>query len=279
MKKETIKRILNLIKTILTNFISIAISFLLCLNAGVALGNLGFEKAQIKLADEARINNEYEVSVKWYNKVASHDDQYSAYAHLAIAEIYSLEIANKEYEIAFQEYQKALNKSNDYLVLNSCMHFIIQQVKIEMSAEEPQSKNINILDGDHISFVVEVVNKMNETEPDKFSNLDISFPLNESDVKNIFLNNQMITRTTREFQYVETVVSKESGLAYSGDDRKLVYIDSWAEPISSTSSSYNVFYKYYKYKAVATKTKMSAISAFDEILEPQDRIYLSQLAF
>lgn len=279
MKKETKKRILNSIGTILLNFVSIALSFLLCSNAYIALGNLGFEKSQIKLADEARINNEYNDSVKWYNKVASHDDQYSPYAHLAIAEIYSLEIANKEYEIAFQEYQKALNRSNDYLVLNSCMHFIIQQVKMEMSAEEPQSKNINILDDNHISFVVEVVNKINETDQSKFSNLDIHFPLDKNDVKDIFLNNQLITKTTHELQYVETIVSKESGLYYSGNDEKLVYVDSWAEPISSTSSCYNVFYKYYKYKAVETKTKISAICAFEEILYPQDRIYLSQLAF
>lgn len=279
MKKETIKRILNLIKNILTNFISIAISFLLCLNAGVALGNLGFEKAQIKLADEARINNEYEASVKWYNKVASHDDQYSAYAHLAIAEIYSLEIANKEYEIAFQEYQKALNKSNDYLVLNSCMHFIIQQVKIEMSAEEPQSKNINILDGDHISFVVEVVNKMNETEPDKFSNLDISFPLDKNDVENIFLNNQMIEKTINKWEFDSTLVSEHAGLEYVNKKEKLIAVDSWQELVSKHCASVNTYYRYDRYKLKQETVNISGIKAFEDALEPQDRIYLRQLAF
>lgn len=280
-KEKRRKKVLKFLKEIATTSLSIIISVLFCLNSNIVLGNLGIESYQIKLADESRISNEYNESIIWYEKITKKNNEISPYAHLALGEIYSLEITNKEYALAFEEFEQAFSQSNDLLIMNSCLHFIIQQIEIKTNIENIQAsnKNIDILDEDHIDFVVDVFNKTNEINPDFFSDLEIDFPVDSNAIIEIFECQNFIKKATNNWEYVSTITSHDSGLAYESNDEKIVYVDSWKELVDEASFTTITYYKYYRYKLNEQSIILPATEAVESILNPQERIYLGQLGY
>ncbi|CCY68355.1 unknown [Clostridium sp. CAG:678] len=280
-KEKRRKKVLKFLKEIATTSLSIIISVLFCLNSNIVLGNLGIESYQIKLADEARISNEYNESIIWYEKITKKNDEFSPFAHLALGEIYSLEITNKEYERAFEEFEQAFNQSNDPLIMNSCLHFIIQQIEQKTNFEyiQASNKNIDILDENHIDFVVNVFNKANEINPGLFSNLEIDFPVDRNAIFEIFEHKNLIKKTTTNWEYVSTITSHDGGLAYVENNEKIVLVDSWSELVDELSFTTIIYYKYYRYKLNEQSMLLPATEAIESILNPQERIYLGQLGY
>lgn len=273
------KCLLGALKEIIVTAISIIISVLFCLNAEMALGNLGIESYQIKLADNARMDNEYNESINWYEKIAKRNDEFSPFAHLALGEIYSLEITNKEYQRAFEEFEQALNESDSPLIMNSCLHFIIQQIENKTSYESIQvaDKNIDILDEDHIDFVVNVFNKANEIEPEFFSSLEIDFPVDSNTIIEMFEHKNSIKKTITNWKYVSTITDHDSGLAFEDNNEKVVFVDSWKELVDEFSFTTVTYYKYYRYKLNKQSMLLPATDAIESILMPQERVYLGEI--
>lgn len=271
------KKIFDFLKSILSLSVSIIIATVFCTNTEVVLGNLGSLKGQIELADNARLNNEYSESIKWYNKVAKKDSNYAPYAHLAIAEIYSLELENKNYERALEEYRYAVYQSTDIQILNSAICFVIQQ--IELTRENP-SFAVDLLNEQNINFIVDIMNKMNEVEPNRFSSLPISFPVNAEDVKTIFSSETQYEILQYKWEYVSTITSDQSNLSYTNDAEKVMLVDSWEEWADSTCFSTIRIYKYYRYKKVQYNSyEINSLTAIQRLLDTQKPIFLKQLHF
>ena len=55
-----------------------------------------------------------------------------------------------------------------------------------------------------------------------------------------------------KWEYVSTKISYDNDLAFSTDDEKLVFIESWQEPTCDTCYTTVTVYKYWRYKKVAT---------------------------
>ena len=265
-------------KTILF-ILSIVISALFCLNANIFWGNLGFLNTQIELADDARLNNEYNESITWYNKIVKNDSDYAPYAHLAMAEIYSLELANKNYDKALEEYKCAISGSDDVQILNSAMHFILQQITFQN--DKTTDFAIDFLDNENINFVVDVMNRLNETDPKRFSSLPIDFPIEKNDIRYIFSPETKYEEKTYTWEYVSTITDYRSNLAYINDTEKVILVDSWEEILEPlTSFAPRTVYKYYRYNKVETENyEISPIIAIQRILDPQKPIPLKELYF
>lgn len=272
------KYILTFAKETISLILSTTISVLLCLNANVLLGNLGFLKVQIKLADEARMNNSYSESIKWYNDIIKKDTAYTLYAHLALAEIYSTELENKNYDKAFEEYKLATGNGNNIQILNSAMTFILHQVDLQQKGIT--RVYIDFFSDENIDFVVEVMNKIYEIEPNRFSSLPINFPIERNTARDIFSAEKHFTFAQYQWEYVTTITSDRSNLAYTNDTEKILFVDSWEELTDEFSFSTIRIYKYYKYKKVETGSyEISSIKAIQRTLNPQKQIFLTQLNF
>lgn len=271
------KKIFDFLKSILSLSVSIIIATVFCTNTEVVLGNLGSLKVQIELADNARLNNEYSESIKWYNKVAKKDSNYAPYAHLAIAEIYSLELENKNYERALEEYKYAVYQSTDIQIFNSAICFVIQQ--IELTRENPNFA-IDFFNEQNIIFVVDIMNRMNAVDPNRFSSLPISFPVNAEDVKTIFSFETQYEVLQYKWEYVSTITSDQSNLSYTNDTEKVMLVDSWEELVDSTCFSTIRIYEYYRYKKVQYDSyKINSLDAVQRVLDTQKPIFLKQLHF
>ncbi len=279
IKKHNVKKgILKSIGFIMEQVIAILISVLFCLNANIIFGNLGHTNTQIKLADDARMKNDYSESLIWYEKIAKKNNEYSPYAYLAIAEIYSTELENKEYSKALEAFQNACKNCNDISIYNSCMHFILQQIHLSNNGE----KNIDILNSDNVNFVVNTMNKINELSPQSFLIMDIVFPLDSSDVLKFFTEKDKIKLNYRQYMYDSTRIDTKAGLQYVNENEKLVFVEQWQErinPSNPADASVVTYYKYFHYTTKTVNKELSPIDAVYSILTEQNRIYLSQLNF
>lgn len=272
------KHILKFTQQTISLIISTIISALFCLNANIFFANLGILKVQIELADEARISNSYNESIKWYSEISKRDNDYAPYAHLALAEIYSIELANKNYDKAFEEYKFAITKSSDIKILNSAMIFILQQITLKEN--DPSSIAIDFTKDDNINFIVDVMNKINETEPNTFSTLPITFPVAKEDIVNIFFKVKRFNVIEYKWEYTSTITSYQSNLAYTNDSEKVLLADWWEESTDDLSFSLVKIYKYYKYKKVeAGSYEISSTEAIRKVLKPQEQVFLKQLSF
>lgn len=272
------KHILKFTQQTISLIISTIISALFCLNVNIFFANLGILKVQIELADEARISNSYNESIKWYSEISKRDNDYAPYAHLALAEIYSIELANKNYDKAFEEYKFAITKSSDIKILNSAMIFILQQITLKEN--DPSSIAIDFTKDDNINFIVDVMNKINETEPNTFSTLPITFPVAKEDIVNIFFKVKRFNVIEYKWEYTSTITSYQSNLAYTNDSEKVLLADWWEESTDDLSFSLVKIYKYYKYKKVeAGSYEISSTEAIRKVLKPQEQVFLKQLSF
>lgn len=277
-KKNWDNKIKNLIKGIIVQSLSIIISALFCINANIFLGNLGHLKTLIKLADEARLNNEYSESITWYTKIANKDSNYAPYAHLAMAEIYSLELANKNYDKAYEEYKYAINDTQDIQIFNSAMNFIFNQISLKNSGSINLA--IDFYNDENIDFVVNVMNRINEMDSKKFSSLPINFPIDKENVKYYLSPDTKFEIKQYQWEYVSTITDTSSTLAYTNDTYKVMLVDWTLEPIDDFSFGTVMIYKYYKYKKVEKGSyEIDSLVAIHNRFEVQKPIQLRELNF
>ena len=53
-----------------------------------------------------------------------------------------------------------------------------------------------------------------------------------------------------KWTYKSTITSRDGGLAYVGDDEKIVLVESWSEPTCETCATTVIVYKYYRYASL-----------------------------
>lgn len=265
------------IELVITNVISIVLSVFFCFNSALPLAGIGISKYQIQIAYESRLTGDFSESVKWYKKLANKGNKYSPYAYLSIAEIYSSEVGVKRYEEAFQNYRNAEANSDDIIILNLCMNFIVQQIDLFNSGQDEDC--INLLDDEHVDFIVDVMNKISEVSPSTFSCLNIEFPLNKNDVVMIFDVNQTLNKTVESWEYISTKITEKPGLQFVGDDKKRVLVRQWAEPSGCLDGTMIVWYKYYDYEKVIETLVMPSLDAISSVFEYEEKLFLGQSDF
>ena len=246
--------------SVLEHVFAIVLSVVFCLNAEMALANLGFENYQTKLADDARVKNEYVDSLNWYEKIAKKDNHLSPYAQLAMAEIYANELPNKNYILALGNYREAIVDCKDIRILKSAMNFIINQ--ISLLRENGYSSAINVLSVENVDFVIDVVNKIYEFDPYSFFFFSKFIPATRDNIE-LFFDTQYNTSVDKtSWEYVSTLTSDKSNLAFANDEEQLILVDSWLEDISIDSASKVTVYKYFRYK---TRKESLSVNMFGEI--------------
>ena len=65
-----------------------------------------------------------------------------------------------------------------------------------------------------------------------------------------------------KWTYKSTITSRDGGLAYVGDDEKIVLVKSWSEPTCETCATTVIVYKYYRYEKTANSYSYSC-DAYD----------------
>lgn len=260
-KTEIIKYLIGLF----LNIISIVLTLVMCTNYTSILAHLGFEKSQIRYADQCRTNYDITNALEYYEIIGDNDSKYAPYANLACAQIHN---EQQQYEKAYEFYQKAV-VSNDIRVLSSCMEFVINQINYTTNTKEGA---VNLFEDENIQFVVELMNKINEISPSTFKNYEINFPVDKSFVNEYLNPDSKITINKAYWKYDYTLVDTDGSLAYVNDEERLDYVTSWAELLQSSSFEIVAKYKYYHYvletenKEVLTlKTIQNSLSKYRTI--------------
>ena len=233
---------------------------------------MGFEKQLIKLADEARIQNNYSESLNWYKKIAKKDNEYSPYAYLAIGEILSNEIDYKSYDVAYDAFKKAVDLSDNIDILNSTLNFVLQQIKLIQS--EPEGNAINMLSNDNVDFVTNLLNKINSISPKQFEFIDVVFPLTAESTQDFFNQDGKIKQYYYKWEYISTLTSYNGNEAFVGDEEKLVLVDQWQELVSTSSFSTVTVYKYYRYKKVVFYEELTPLEVLQRTYSINDRYFI-----
>lgn len=276
--KLTIKSVLFILEQI----IAITLSVVICVNATTALGYLNIGNNRLKLADQLRQDNSYAESINWYKKIANSKrksfQKYKPYANLALAEIYSEELDNVDYKLALDFYKDATKDINnmDVRIYKSFLRFAANQINMYQPLNE---ECINIYSTEFVQLIVESINGIYESTPDVFSNYDLEFPLNDHRTRELFDIETTISKTTTEWKYVSTIVSKDAGLSKVKDDEKILLADSWQERADNYSASVNTYYKYYRYKSYSKTENISGLDFIREIAGTKSNIYLTSLQF
>lgn len=272
------KSIPHIISSILSIVISVALSFAFCTNYLELFLNWGCEKAQIQLADSSRKNNDYDTAITNYERIMKRNDSYYPYACIALAEINYKDLQSPNYNAAFEYYKKAIDKSDDIYVLSSAMRFIINQIDLyeQYGQSDEDEKPVDFID-ENSEFAAKLFNKINNTYPEIFKNCDLSFPVDEDDVFEIFYNKNGIKINSNIWEYDYTTESTDGSLAYVKDDERLVYVDSWSEPVNSTDAAMKVYYKFYHYVKKEVSQKYNADDAILMLLPEYEKIYLGDL--
>jgi hypothetical protein len=245
----------------------------MCTSYTTVFAHLGWEYSKVKLADEARLNNDYDTSFRWYKSISEKSDEYP-YACLALGEMYSSEVGNKRYQEAFCYFEEAESNSDDLRILNSCMNFAVQQIKLLY--DNPDTCEFNILDNEHIGFIVDVMNKINDLS-DVFSCLDINFPVTDDSIKEIFDIEYTLKQTSFYWEYDYTKISEKSNLAYEYTNEKLSFVSSFEELVDTTSFTTVKKYKYYHYQKHQSVETLLTIDAIEQIFPKQEILYLNDL--
>lgn len=278
MRRKQIVSITSLIVTI----VSLVSSFILYTNYDELLAQLGVENKIIQLADSSRLSNDYSKAIKNYEKILTKGGNLSPYANLALAEIYSTELENKDYDIAIKYYKKAMSESADIRILESALNLLLR----ELVSNDKNTVGSQSLDFENnLSFFTTCINKYQKIYPDKFDIYNLDFPITENTFDEVFIHNKELEYTivTYKWVYDYTKISENSGLAYIADDDKLVYITSFSEAVCpSVPSSFATVtrYKYYHYnKEVLKKTKKTqpSLERLKMIIPPSNKILLTEL--
>ena len=263
------------ILSVLEHVFAIVLSVIFCLNAEMALANLGIENYQTKLADDARIKNEYSESLKWYAMIAEKDNHLSPYAHLAMAEIYANELPNKNYELALENYKKAIEDCENVNIYKSAMNFIVNQTML--FRDEGVRSAIDVLSVENADFVINVVNKLYEIEPHTYSVFEKLIPATNKNIELFFDPQYTISVNTISWKYVSTLTSDKSNLAFSNDEEQLILIDSWIEDISIDSAPKVTVYKYFRYKVEKETLSVNIFGEIKDMFSYYEPIYLSEV--
>jgi len=262
---------------ILSSIVALLLTLLLCVNFNVIGGNLGIKTYLYKLADDEREVGNYSDSKQWYLKIIKKKEPISAsYACLAIGEMLSSEIPEPSYNNALKFYKSANKYNQDSVVLKSTLSFILQQEEIKRN--NTKNNSIDFLDADNIGFFVEIVNKLNEIEPNIFKDLDITFPISEEELQILFKEDTSIKVEQRHWEYVSTLTTDKSSLAFGNGEEKLILVDSWNELVSDVSFETKSFYKYYRYKNVLLgELEYEPVEAFEKMLGNVEKTYVCKL--
>lgn len=273
MRRKQIVAITSLIVAI----VSLVSSFILYTNYDELLAQLGVENKVIQLADSGRLSNDYKSAIKNYERISKMETDLSPYAELALAEIYSTELDNKDYVMAIKYYEKAMSKSSDIRIYESALNLFLK----ELLNKDNDIYKSQIFDFENsLSFFTNCINKYQRINPNRFIIYGLNFPISENKFEEIFIKNKELKYNIIAWTYDYEIVSQESNLSYFSDNDKLVYITSFSEPAyPSTSSSFAIVtkYKYYHYtKKIYEKTELS-LDVLRTIVPISNRILLSEL--
>lgn len=259
--------------------ISIVLTLVLFNNYDMLFANLGNEKMQISIADNARINCDYSTALSYYEKIMKQEDEYSSYAALARLEIYdAMSDSEKHYNEIIECFSIAI-KSNDISVLKSCLTFVIEQSEIFFSSNNKMSE---LFKDENIALVKDLLNHINEIDKSVLDGLGLEFPVSENNVRWLFVEQGKVNFYYYHWEYVSTIVSEDPSLAILGENERIEYVGTWQEPESENvySAAMITYYKYYQYTKIIDEEKEEI--AFD-VLKNNDYdtapIYLSQLNF
>lgn len=284
-KYITKRRILSFVKKVLEWTTSIILSVLFCTNSQIVFGNMGFVGPLVALADTSRSDNEYAESLKWYKKLADKNNEYSPYAFVAIGEIRSRELENKDFDKAFEAFAKAVSLSEDIKVLNSALRFVIEQIDLynEELQEYGNSKTaIDMLSDEltfdegryNIDFVVDLFNKIYKVNSKQFVLLNVEFPVNRKSLKS-FLAKDTISISYEKWEYVSTRYSYNGSESFTNDEEKLLLVDSWQELIEPDSFSTTTVYKYYRYSKKIVEEEVKPTELVMKNTFVKDRLFLN----
>lgn len=263
-------RLFSLISFILTIFIFN--------NYCVILANLGDEKMQIHVADEARKNCDYSTAQTFYGKISDSDSVYAPYAALSRLEIYDGIYSNA---IDLNDFTKCFlkaAKSNDIRVLKSCLYFLAN--RIDWFTNEDIPADISIFSDNNIGIVKEMLNSINEEDESLLENIGLEFPLDDDDIRYIFIEKGLIDLTYFHWEYESTINTEESGLSKIDDNEKILLAEICPQLVNKLGTEMITIYKYYKYKKVIDKAKSEP--AIDILKNKEFKpvtLYLSQIDF
>ncbi|MBQ9531439.1 MAG: hypothetical protein IJR70_05155 [Eubacterium sp.] len=264
--------------------ISIAIAVVLCVNASTYLGYFNIGNARIKLADEARISNNYTESIEWYNKIVnSHRpsfQKYKPYANLALAEIYGFELENKNYERALDNYVKVTQydeSKQDVRIYYSVLRFVVEQIQLSKSKAYFEQFDVN--SESFVDLTTDALNQISNLSPDSLLDYDVEFPLSKEKTKQLLASETKIKKTIREWKFVDTETTTDISLGGYKGNEKLELVDTWQEPMNSYSVSMVTYYKFNRYRIQTYQKDVSAVSVLEELSENAETIYPSYLKF
>lgn len=259
--------------------ISLVLTLVLFNNYDMFFANLGNEKMQISIADNARKNCDYSTALEYYEKIIKQDDEYASYAALARLEIYNeMPDSEKHYNEIIECFSIAL-KSNYISVLKSCLKFVIEQSESVLKSDNKMS---DLFKDENIALIKDLLNNINEIDKSVLDGLGLEFPVSENDVIWLFVKQGKVNSYYYHWDYVSTIVSEDPTLANLGESEKIEYVGTWQEPESESvfSAAMITYYKYYRYTKIIDEEKEEI--AFD-VLKNNDYntepIYLSQLDF
>lgn len=240
--------------------IPIILTIVLCTNGLEVFAHLGFEKSQVKYADQCRTNYDITNALEYYGRIGGdHISKYAPYANLACAQIHN---EQGQYEKAFEFYKEAI-VSDDIRVLSSCMQFVISQINADANKKE---NAINLLDESNVDFVSDLINKINEISPEVFMDFNVKFPIDESFVNNYLNPDSKITINKSYWKYDYTLVDTSGSLAYVKDNERLDYVTTWDENTNSATFDTVTKYKYYHYILETENKEVSTLEVIQNSL-------------
>ncbi len=275
MTKES--KITTIISTVIGVITSIVFGILFAQYGGLALANLGFESAIIKLADESRMYGTYDIAAKMYDKISEKDNEYSTYANAALGEIYSSNAMNNNYKKAFEYYKKAFDESNnDPIILKSCLKFVLIVVDEANNELDTKKKVFDIHDESFLDFACRLFNACATSDEEYFRDLKIDFEFDEGLISDIF-SGIPIKGTTTKWEYVSTKYDYDSTLSFVNSYEKLLLVDSIAELESKTDASIRIVYKYYRYKGTKITHDIDLLDTLEWVFFDSKEIYLTEI--
>lgn len=240
----------------------IILSIIMCTNDLEVLAHLGFEKYQIKYADQCRMYYDTPSALIYYEKISEKDSDYAYYADLAAAEIYD---ESKNYDKAKFYYKKA-SGSEDLRILSSCLDFSIDQLqRIELSNNISGPAYVTSVT-ETKKIIVGLMNQINDINSNVFSSYVLGFPLGDDFQENVLTPDATIIQVEDHWVYDYTLVDTNGSLAYCHDKERLDYVTVWDELVSSDSFTTVTKYKYRHYVNKEEKSEKSTYDAIKEAL-------------
>lgn len=273
-KKNFNSDVINNIITIVSIVIAV-FTLIFVENYSVILANLGIEKNQFEVADEARMFYDFPTALKYYDKILQKGEENSPYAALAkleiITEVYN-DIADVDEVI---NYFIIASQSYDVSVLKSCFYFLITQFDLKLLNGKYSSK---LLSKENTEYIVSLFNKLNSLDKTFFIDTGINFPVDRAEINAILSKDAKKTMDEWHWEYVSTIDSLNPGLATESENEKIVYAYQEERLLCPTTVDMVSVYTYWKYKKVIDK-KNDPVPILDILLEKQNNtkpIYFSK---